>query len=1279
MRKSIRLFIISFLCSFIFLLPGLKAVAQVSGVKTIPGDYASITQAMQQIRTVGVSGPTYLELQAGYNSSVETFPIKIREIPGTSSVNNITISPAAGATGLSIEADNSEAIIEFIGAYNTIIDGRPGRTGSTRELTIRNNSTAGKIINFFDGAVDNSVTYCKLEGAAISALGLTSFVYFGRSTEPIPDGILLENTGNMMSNCIVTGNNALNTVASVVYAVGNTSVLNSGNKIIDNEIRNFRWAIYIAPDGGSSWTITGNSFYNMSNIGSQSFIYFRPGLASFNNIISGNYIGGTAAQAGGAQAVASDFQGASISGMIIDAGSFVLENNVMQNLKVESTRSARFTGITFERGLAQIRGNRIGGTSELTSIVIAGAASFNGVVTSSCEPAVIENNHFSNVKMEGEFSTKWYRGIMLRAGNGTIVSGNQFDQIISSGTGPVNFMAIGVFSTMYSNTTECPASPQPSVIDHNLIKNITLSSDDDSATFSGIEIFGTGGPATQLHNNRVNMVNVSAPAGIASFSGIHINDRISSNTGNIIGSATEANSIIISGKIANATAILVNESPDASISDDIIGNVKVNGTQSASLDGIRFEGGGVSKISGNQLNDLSVSSTGSSTMLGISFNGAVTSNEPSTLHNNKVYKVNVSSTEGAASFAGIKINDRIAANTGNIIGSSTDANSIVVTGKSPFANGVLLRNSPDVSVSDDVIANIVATGTLTPASVNGILFEAGANAKISGNHVHHLTAPANKGIFINPGNGASTVTLDSNIVNGVNNAGVGIETFVAAEASLNLIATNNTVSNWQTGVLLDAASGATLQQSFQNNAVVANQTGFVNENGAPVNATCNWWGDASGPSGAGPGTGNPVGPNVIFSPWATLSTYVAVNAGADQTITGSGSKTLSPAYTVCGTATYLWSTGATIPSITVSPTVTTVYSIKITDANGHEATDELTVFVQAVSLPKISIISTVVAEGNSGTNNAVFILVLSKLSAVPVTVQYQTSNLTATTPQDYVQKSGTITFPANSLVGLIQTITIQVKADALPETDETFRVLLSNAVNATINITSATCTILDNDPPCLKINDASATENSQQAVVTVSLSSASSKTVKVMYDTKDGTAKAPADYTKVNGTLTFQPGETTKSINVIIKKDALNNEPTEKFQVTLKDAENANITSTSACTARKDATVSIINSGSQQNRQALTSTQLPVKEEIAGVTVPGVLSKHDQLTIRGLSVIGNELVLFDSKGIIVAKLLRYNNSWSPGNISTGIYFYQLRTRSEGGKYKVHTGKIFITD
>ena len=725
-----------FLFIAILLLVVQKLHAQVSGVKTIPGDYASITEAVQQIRTVGISGPTFLELQSGYNSAGETFPIKIREMPG-STVHTLTISPAAGATGISISSTSPGAVIELIGAYNIIIDGRPGRTGSARELTIRNNDIiVGKSISFLDGAVNNSVTYCKLESAGNSPQPFESgVVFFGRSTEPVPDDILLENVGNTVSNCFVE---SIYTSGAAFGAAGTFAVQNAGNKIMGNEIVNFYSSVNIWPDGGTNWTINGNSIYHLNPDvdPSGNIILFQPGPGSANNTISGNFLGGQAIQAGGGpwKIVTTDYHGLSIRAIFIDAGSTIVENNVMQNFTITGgSGSVDFQGIQLRGGAAQIRGNLIGGSSATNGITIDGdhVKTFNGILSFVCSPVFIENNRMSNISVTGAAPT-YFSGISFRAGSGTIVSGNQIDQVSTTSSAMINFVAINIFPTNSSQTAECTASPQPPVIDRNLINNITLSSEQDNASFAGIEITGGGSDALQLHHN-------------------------------------------------------------------------------------------------------------------------------------EVYKVNVSSPEGAANFKGITVNERIAANTGNIIGSATEANSIMVTGKSAIANGIHLKNSPDVTISDDIIANISAIGTLTPASVNGILFEGGAIAKISGNQVHHLSASESKGIFIQPIGGSSVVTIEKNTIAGINNnTGTGIETFVGSETSLNLIVTDNTVSNWETGVLLAAAGGATFQQSFQNNAVVANQTGFINQNGAPVNATCNWWGDASGPGGSGPGTGRSCGTKCYF-------------------------------------------------------------------------------------------------------------------------------------------------------------------------------------------------------------------------------------------------------------------------------------------------------------------------------------------------------------------------------------------------------------------------------
>ncbi len=78
------------------------------------------------------------------------------------------------------------------------------------------------------------------------------------------------------------------------------------------------------------------------------------------------------------------------------------------------------------------------------------------------------------------------------------------------------------------------------------------------------------------------------------------------------------------------------------------------------------------------------------------------------------------------------------------------------------------------------------------------------------------------------------------------------------------------------------------------------------------------------------------------------------------------------------------------------------------------------------------------------------------------------------------------------------------------------------------------------------------------AVFTVSLSSASGKTVNVDHATADGTATAPADYAAGAGSLTFTPGQTSKTVTVIVAGDSLD-EIDETFNLNLSNAVNAAI------------------------------------------------------------------------------------------------------------------------
>ncbi|MCE9629544.1 MAG: S8 family serine peptidase [Planctomycetia bacterium] len=97
-------------------------------------------------------------------------------------------------------------------------------------------------------------------------------------------------------------------------------------------------------------------------------------------------------------------------------------------------------------------------------------------------------------------------------------------------------------------------------------------------------------------------------------------------------------------------------------------------------------------------------------------------------------------------------------------------------------------------------------------------------------------------------------------------------------------------------------------------------------------------------------------------------------------------------------------------------------------------------------------------------------------------------------------------------------------------------------------------------PPTLAISSVAAVESIGKLTFTITLSSPVSSKVTVKYSTSNGTAVAGrnGDYTATSGTLTFNPGETAKTISVSITNDSLV-EVDETFFVTLSGASGAGI------------------------------------------------------------------------------------------------------------------------
>jgi hypothetical protein len=208
------------------------------------------------------------------------------------------------------------------------------------------------------------------------------------------------------------------------------------------------------------------------------------------------------------------------------------------------------------------------------------------------------------------------------------------------------------------------------------------------------------------------------------------------------------------------------------------------------------------------------------------------------------------------------------------------------------------------------------------------------------------------------------------------------------------------------------------------------------------------------------------------------------------------------------------------------------------------------------------------AEGNTGTTPFTFTVTLSAVSDVPVTVDYATADFTdeeaawwgispATAGVDYVAASGTLIFAACQTS---QTITVLVHGDRLLESNEWFLVNLSNSGGLPISNSQAGGEIVD-DETLISINSGvsvvEGNTGTSALTFTVTLTAASTDPVTVSYATADGSATAASgDYQALSGTLTFAPGETSKTVTVLVNGDRLG-ETNESVYVNLTSASGA--------------------------------------------------------------------------------------------------------------------------
>lgn len=184
--------------------------------------------------------------------------------------------------------------------------------------------------------------------------------------------------------------------------------------------------------------------------------------------------------------------------------------------------------------------------------------------------------------------------------------------------------------------------------------------------------------------------------------------------------------------------------------------------------------------------------------------------------------------------------------------------------------------------------------------------------------------------------------------------------------------------------------------------------------------------------------------------------------------------------------------------------------------------------------------------------NLVFTITKTGTAAGTLTVDYGTSDGSATAGSDYTTTLGTLTFLSTDTS---KTVTVPTTDDSSVEPDETLLLNLSNAsIGSAIGDGQGVGTINDNDSDCagvsFTITSNGAVVEGGNSVFTITKNGSTGYSCSVSYATGSGSALSGSDFTATSGTLTFTSGQTAQTVSVPTLDDTPQ-ENDEGFAMTL--------------------------------------------------------------------------------------------------------------------------------
>ena len=176
--------------------------------------------------------------------------------------------------------------------------------------------------------------------------------------------------------------------------------------------------------------------------------------------------------------------------------------------------------------------------------------------------------------------------------------------------------------------------------------------------------------------------------------------------------------------------------------------------------------------------------------------------------------------------------------------------------------------------------------------------------------------------------------------------------------------------------------------------------------------------------------------------------------------------------------------------------------------------------------------------------------------------------------------------------------------------------------------------------------------------------------VRLNYTTSSDDAIAGSDYVTASGILIIPQGVSSGTIQLKIIGDLLK-ESNERFWLNFSNPVNV------VLPGDPRSRIMIIDddkgkpNSASQNKDAMTEAR-PFK-------IPTVVKRNSIWMIPQIGNYENEILIMNVQGQVVNRFINYRNQTPLGNLTVGIYFYQIRIMENPGQYKYYSGRLLITE